>query len=355
MVEEKGKISSNLKEKLLYKVQGVLSNEFHGEKSRIKQGYDRVNFACPYCGDSSDNQYKKRGNLYWKSLMFHCYNCSKHTSIVNLLKDFKKSLNSVEDVSTVLDYIAENRIDTKPVEYLQIGVFKALSDLAIDRTDLMKSLNLDELKKGTVPYKFVKSRFLLNRHKHFAYSEPKNQLYIFNLTKDEKIIGYQIRNFDKSKSKYVSYTIEKIYSELKRDLPQIQGMEKVNTLSIYYNIMIVDLSRTFTIFEGPTDALLYPRNSIALCGINKNSHMFDEIPSARYMFDNDAIGRRTMESKLKRKKSVFMWKKFIKENKLDRNIKDFNDLIKFCYFDKNSAYKKLDKYFSTSPYDILNI
>lgn len=119
--------------------------------------------------------------------------------------------------------------------------------------------------------------------------------------------------------------------------------------------MIVDLSRTFTIFEGPTDALLYPRNSIALCGINKNSHMFDEIPSARYMFDNDAIGRRTMESKLKRKKSVFMWKKFIKENKLDRNIKDFNDLIKFCYFDKNSAYKKLDKYFSTSPYDILNI
>ena len=41
--------------------------------------------------------------------------------------------------------------------------------------------------------------------------------------------------------------------------------------------MLVDLSRNFTIFEGPTDALLFPNNSIALSGINKNSDMFDDI------------------------------------------------------------------------------
>ena len=119
--------------------------------------------------------------------------------------------------------------------------------------------------------------------------------------------------------------------------------------------MLVDLSRNFTIFEGPTDALLYPKNSIALSGINKNSEMFDEIATARYFFDNDAIGRKTMEQKLKRKKTVFMWKKFLKEHKITAQIKDFNDLIRHCYFDKNPAYKNLDKYFTTSPYDIINI
>ena len=108
-MDGKTNISTDLKDKLLGKLQYVLSNEFHGEKSRIKLGYDRINFACPYCGDSSDNQYKKRGNIYWKSLMFHCYNCSKHTSVINLLKDFNNSLKSVDDVSTVLDYISQNK------------------------------------------------------------------------------------------------------------------------------------------------------------------------------------------------------------------------------------------------------
>jgi hypothetical protein len=145
-----------------------------------------------------------------------------------------------------------------------------------------------------------------------------------------------------------------MYNELDRDFNINSGSEKMNTLSLYYNIMKVDLSKTFTIFEGPTDALLFPHNSIALSGINKNSDMFDDMTTARYFFDNDVIGRKTMEQKLKRKKSVFMWKKFLKENKIE-DCKDFNDLIRFCYFHKNNAYKNLDKYFTTSPYDLINI
>jgi len=357
MVEEKKKISSELKEKLLTKIQNVLHNEFHGEKTRIKQGYDRCNIACPYCGDSADNVYKKRGNIYWKTLMYHCYNCSKHTNVVSFLKDFKSGLNNANEVGTVLDFISQNKVEVKSAEYLEIGVFKTLNDLSISTKEFAKTLSLSKLKPNTVPYKFVKARFLLQRSNHFLYSEKTNQLYILNLTKNDKVIGYQIRNFEKDRAKYVSYTLEKMYSELGKEIPSKykDGMEKANSLSIYFNVMIVDLSRTFTIFEGPTDALLYPSNSLALSGINKNSDMFDEIPNARYMFDNDAIGRRTMEAKLKKKKQVFMWKKFIKDYKLNKRIKDFNDLIRECYFNKNSAYKNMDKYFTTSPYDILNI
>ena len=94
MVEEKKNISSELKDKILNKLQNILHNEFHGEKARIKQGYDRINCACPYCGDSADNVYKKRGNVYWKTLMYHCYNCGKHTNVISLLKDFKSGLNN---------------------------------------------------------------------------------------------------------------------------------------------------------------------------------------------------------------------------------------------------------------------
>ena len=355
MVEEKKNISSELKEKILTKLQHILHNEFHGEKARIKQGYDRINCACPYCGDSADNVYKKRGNVYWKTLMYHCYNCGKHTNVISLLKDFKSGLNNANEVGTVLDFISQNRVEIKTTEYLEIGVFKSLSDLSIDKKEFAKILQLSELKPNTVAHKFVRSRFLLQRAKHFLYSEKTNQLYILNLTKDDKIIGYQIRNFEKDRAKYVSYTIEKMYSELGKEFPKLANPEKINTLSIYFNVMLVDLSKTFTIFEGPTDALLYPKNSLALSGINKNSEMFDEIPNARYMFDNDPIGRRTMESKLKKKKQVFMWKKFIKDHKLNKRIKDFNDLVRECYFNKNTAYKNMDKYFTTSPYDILNI
>jgi hypothetical protein len=348
-------LTQELKNTIIGRVSNVLQSEFHGEKSRLKQGYDRLNFACPYCGDSTENLRKKRGNIYWKSLMFHCYNCDKHTSVIYLLKDFEQGLSKHEDVSTVLDFISENKVEISSQDYLQIGVFETLEKHAIPKDKIFKAKKLTNLTKGSVGYKFVKGRFLLQRINHFAWSDSDNQLYIFNLTKDDRVIGYQIRNFTPGRTKYVSYTIEKMYKEiLNKDL-KLPGIEKVNTLSIYYNIMTVDLSRNFTIFEGPTDALLYPRNSIALSGINKNSDMFDDINTARYFFDNDSIGRKTMEQKLKRKKTVFMWKKFLKENKITTPIKDFNDLIRHCYFDKNPAYKSLDKYFTTSPYDIINI
>ncbi len=354
-MESKTKISQDLKDNLIRKISNVLSSEFHGEKARLKVGYDRLNFACPYCGDSVDNYRKKRGNVYWKTLMFHCYNCSKHTNVLQLLKDYENGLSNHQEVGTVLDFIAENKVSVETTEYLQLGVFENLNKLSISRKEFIEQKSLKELTKNTVGYKFVKSRFLLKKLYHFAWSDKDNQLYIFNLTKENKIIGYQVRNFSKGRTKYVSYTIEKMYNELKKDFDIKDGVEKMNTLSLYYNIMLVDLSKVLTIFEGPTDALLYPRNSIAVSGINKNSDMFDDMVTARYFFDNDAIGRRTMESKLKRKKTVFMWKKFIKENKAFEDCKDFNDLIKICYFSKNRAYNKLDKYFTNSPYDLINI
>jgi len=212
-------LTQELKNTIIGRVSNVLQSEFHGEKSRLKQGYDRLNFACPYCGDSTENLRKKRGNIYWKSLMFHCYNCDKHTSVIYLLKDFEQGLSKHEDVSTVLDFISENRVEISSQDYLQIGVFETLEKHAIPKEQIFKAKKLTGLTKGSVGYKFVKGRFLLQRINHFAWSDSDNQLYIFNLTKDDKVIGYQIRNFTPGRTKYVSYTIEKMYKEiLQKDL-----------------------------------------------------------------------------------------------------------------------------------------
>jgi len=353
MVKEKN-ITNEVKQNIISKISQLLGSQFNGPKSQIKQGYDRLNFACPYCGDSADNHYKKRGNLYWKTLMYHCYNCSKHTNVVALLKDFEVGLTNKVEVKSVLQFISQNQVVHQSTEYLQIGVFKTLENLSIDRNEFIQKMKLKEIEPNTVGHKFIRSRFLLNKLKHFAWSDSKNQLFIFNLTKSDRIIGYQVRNFDPSKAKYVSFTIEKMYDELGMKF-DVESPAKINTMSLYYNIMIVDLSNTFTVFEGPTDALLYPQNSIALSGINKNSDMFDEFTNVRYFFDNDKIGKQTMIDKLKNRKNVFMWKKFKKDHGITDRLKDFNDLIRYCYFNKSSAFKTLDKYFTSNPYDIRNI
>ena len=57
------------------KIQRILSEYFNGSKSEIRSYKGRLNFACPYCGDSGNSSSKKRGNLYLESLSFHCFNC----------------------------------------------------------------------------------------------------------------------------------------------------------------------------------------------------------------------------------------------------------------------------------------
>ena len=52
-------------------VQKILNKEFANQnKRRFVDYHDRLNFSCPYCGDSHKNQYAKRGNLYFNRLIF---------------------------------------------------------------------------------------------------------------------------------------------------------------------------------------------------------------------------------------------------------------------------------------------
>ena len=94
-------------------------------------------------------------------------------------------------------------------------------------------------------------------------------------------------------------------------------------------------------------------NSIALATAGRSTEEFDEMATVRYMFDNDATGKKKMIEKLKKGRPVFMWSKFLDDFKLDTyNIKDLNDLMKVCYQQKSDAWKQIENYFTSSDLDL---
>jgi hypothetical protein len=352
-------ISSTKKEEIISKVQKVLFDTFEGPKREMRIYLDRLNFACPYCGDSND-PYKKRGNLYWKNLIFHCYNggCSKrHTNLVEFLKDHNQSINTKDDLIFYLDYIRMNQTIVQTKSYMELGVFEKMNEYSIPISDIKEKFSLLEPKENLRIERYLKGRFLHGKLDFFLYDPKEEQLYIFNLTPDlKRTYGWQIRNFKQNRTKYISYNIEKanllIYD--KRIEASDEELVKMNTLSIYFNISLVDFTKTVTIFEGPIDSFLL-KNSIGISGVDKPIEMFDEISTVRYLFDNDKAGRIKMEKQLKKRKSVFMWNKLVRDFKIRENVKDFNDLLGYCWKYKNNAIRELEKYFTENPLDIRSV
>jgi hypothetical protein len=351
-------ISSEQRESLITKIENVLRTNFQGPKSEVRIFRDRVNFACPYCGDSHD-PYKKRANVYWKNLFYHCYNggCQKHTNIVQFLKDFDQSISKKEDLLQYLNTIREHQVTRASKEYLQHSVFSNLVRYAIDINVIREKLNLQKPKENIRIERYLKARFMHTRMNHFLFDPIEEQLYIFNFALDMKsVLGWQIRNFKKGREKYISYNVEKINREILNraiDLPD-EEIIRMNTISLYFGIMQANFERTVTIFEGPIDSMIIS-NSIAIAGADKPTEMFDEIPTIRYLFDNDVVGRRFMEKKIKKKKTVFLWHKFMKDHRIKEKIKDFNDLVEYCWKNKNDAIKNINQYFSSNPLDIRSV
>ena len=352
-------LKESQRENIIKRVQVILHEQHQGARKQLKVNRDRLNFACPYCGDSSD-QYKKRGNIYLKSLQFHCYNggCSKkHTDLVSFFRDFNHQISDKEDLVFYLDYIQSNRIVVPTQDYLEVGVFSNIIKKAIPLDDIKKKFNLQTPSENFYIQQYLKGRYMHKKLDHFMYDPFNEQLYIFNLTPDKlHTVGWQIRNFKSGKAKYVSYNLEKINELVYGKTIDLDNEEliKMNTLSLYFGLMHVNFERPVTVFEGPIDSMLYS-NSLAISGIDKPTQMFDEISTVRYLFDNDRIGRVAMESKLKRRRTVFMWNKLVRDFKIRKPVKDFNELVDYCWKFKNDAIKHIEEYFTENPLDIRSV
>ena len=339
-------------------VKTVLDSNFKNEplKAVIYQAGNRLNFCCPYCGDSRDYK-KKRGNLYLDSLSYKCYNggCGVFKSLTYFMDDFGFSdLLTGDERSEIISIAKENNVRRRVRSTVDHFISENYKDIIISREFLKEKLGLTEC-TGLI------QKYLEDRNQRvdpkFLWDQSRRNLYVLNLTADEKsVIGLQIRNMSRKtgSSKYYTYKLSGIYKKLlKIETPEIiLKAEEVDPVSTVFGFSIVDLDSMITVFEGPMDSFLCP-NSIALCSIN-NPFPF-EVDNKRWLLDGDQVGRDKMRDLLLKGDTVFLWGRFIKENNLpERDKWDLNDVVNYVR-SEGVKIKKLDNYFSNNKWDLLEI
>jgi hypothetical protein len=353
---------NNLLDNIEEKIQRILNKKFNKDsfhKRQIDHYSDRINIACPFCGDSLKDPRKKRFNIYTNSLSCHCFNCNYHSGINSFLKQFDEEL-SMEDKIQVHDIQQSSKKFEKKLSSNQSSfAFQLLDKLAVPKSILFKILNL------TTPYKskecsdYLNSRSInIKQWKYFAYNEKSKELYILNINSNDRVIGMQIRQLDPNskKSRYLTRSLSKIYSDIfKKDLSVLidrllqtmpngekyimeeDGIENIQVnldrLSGLFNIMNVDMNSPLTIVEGPIDSLCLS-NAIALQGATKLNSYFDDLKMVRFLFDNDKVGKEYSLNKIKVNKKIFLWGLYIKKMNIKSKVKDINDIVRLNLFNK---------------------
>jgi predicted RNA-binding Zn-ribbon protein involved in translation (DUF1610 family) len=342
------------KDKLVTLLKPILQKEFNNDyvKQQIRVFSDRINFACPYCGDSVKRSSKKRGNFILKGKhrgYYKCFNCGEFHKIDYFFSDFRTTLDL-----DVINYISSNLGDwssSSEASYdmsilLDVDV---INKYAIDREELKKCFGLIEVKDNTIN-KWLKNRLQFEDIK-FLYSPLKNYLLILNLTPSGKVLGAQKRMFSGG-DKYLTYKLSKLYEEMKKPLEiSPEQLDYLNSLSMMFNICLVNFKRPVTLFEGPLDSFLY-KNSIANTGANKELNI--DVP-VQYWYDSDETGTNKSIEKLNNNETVFLWSKLVTDLQMPYRKKwDLNDAL--IWIRKNNInVPKFNDYFSNDPLDIIDI
>ena len=360
-------------------VQNVLNKEFSNQQKRKSIPYeDRVNFACPYCGDSHRNNHAKRGNLYYNRLIYICFNCDKKTTLDRFCKDFNevldpdKKLEMIEHLNSVMTYsdFEGDFVDAK---------FEDLIDLSeLERVfsqDLTPISDFRPIQVNGGVYKYLCGRGIgPELHKNiyqakYWKNEDEHEWIIAMLNRrGDKVLGMQIRNLKEGKRRmFKIYNYENLleWVNIGKDTKDSDMAELViyNKLSYYFNILNIDFNNRITVFEGYLDSLFFP-NSIGLVGVNTDYRFLENNNlDLQYFFDNDEAGYKKSEEKIKEGFSVFLWKKLFEDivdkKKTDdpyrllhriSKVKDINKLSELV----PNPYSKLNlqNYFSSDILDI---
>ena len=341
--EYKGRILNHLGPLLAKRFPG------HPGKQKPRPHTDRITFACPYCGDSMQSDYKIRGNIILSGKFagyFKCFNCGMFKSVDAFFKDYKVDLQL-----DFVNYLSSTKGDFSKTSYgsYDISILmdpETIEGYAIEREELKNKFNLVEVAESP-RLSWLKYRLQYDEER-FLYNTQYDYIVILNIISKGKILGFQRRNFDKKLEKYNTYNLRRIYKEFgwDREIP-----EEIEALSQIYRISEIDLNRPITVFEGPLDAFLM-RNAVANAGIHKGFPI--DIP-LRYFLDDDIEGRKKAVELIEQGHSVFMWSKFRAEYGLPWRKKwDLNDVLIWAR-ENNVKIPTFDPYFSSDPMDAIDI
>lgn len=339
----------------------VLQKKFNNsEKSRIKIHKDRLNIACPICGDSHQDNSKKRGNIYLGSNIYKCYNCGYFSSLkdfFNKLKGFGLAENvpfEISKLQTTFKSVNGNYGGNAKLSKIYTNLSEILENYGFDVEDLKLALGFEDI-KGTFGERYLKSRLVPESLFHyFLYDKKFNRIVILNKENETcRIIALQFRNFNTKYEKYITYKLSKLYTYLKMDIPTSEDFENLDDISIFFNFLNCNLSNNITVFEGFIDSL-FVQNSFTLSSARNQSPL--EADNVRYLLDYDETGRDAMRKLLKSKRTVFMWEKMIKDCGInwDKNKKlDFNALMMILKEKDKSI--NVNKYFTNNILDFIYV
>jgi len=368
------------REEVVQFIRVVLTKRFHDnfEKQKIDDSNDRkLNFACPICGDSHKKASKKRGNLYFDTEAYKCFNdgCMAYMSLGEFVAKMSRELGIM-----LPSFVAE-------MEYKPIRIKRTekpfLRFMTSDTSELItipevinrfSLVRLDQTENHPNAVSYVKGRnlHLIEDYGDFLYTDNSdNKILIFNFDRRSgKILGFSMRSLDpKAERKYIikSYTdLASIFiqREIDHDL-----VEDANYLNNYFNILNVDFAKPICLTEGQFDSM-FVRNCIATTGVTKARSILPSLGAKaglRILFDKDKGGKDEMMNLIKQGYSVLLWNKILsylkKMCQTDSDliqitsIKDINDLFNFIRarrpnFTIAEFNDWLEHYFSDSPFDI---
>ena len=359
-------------------IQNILNKEFSNQqKRRVDEYADRLNMACPYCGDSSKSVHKKRGNLYFNKLFYICFNCDKKTSLDRLTKDFneaidpQKKLEIIEYLDSVVDY-SDYDTDFNDFKLDDLFDIKDLEEL-FNVKDTTPIFDFKPISDKSGVFKYLTGRGIpkhlhkdIYQAKYSKGDEGFEHVIIFLNRRGDKVLGLQVRNLKEGRRRFfVIYNWESIYKWFHGDDVELDIQKSViyNKLSYFFNILNVNFENTITIFEGFLDSLFYP-NSVGIVGVNTDLRFLENNNlDLQYFFDNDIAGYNKSEEKLLEGGKIFLWKKLFEDivskkksddpHKLLYRISKVKDLNKLNELVPES-FKKLglSDFFSEDLYDL---
>jgi len=339
--------SSELLSKVRSALQEILNTRHsHYEKRTIVPKMGRWNFACPYCGDSSTEMHKKRGNIYTDKFYYKCYNCGKYADLGRFLQDFKQNVLNPEENFFVKEAEANKKKEGSQIDPSYLFDREKLKKVAVDRSLIEEKFKLKRIDKSSIST-YLKKR-LQPRMDLFSWNQEREQLYIFHLIPETNLVlGFQIRNF-KSQPKYMTYRLSRIYEILEK--PITEDLDEIDEISTVFGILEVNLTIPITVFEGPLDSFLY-KNSVATCSANIDFPI--DLSTLRYFYDYDSAGKKASIKKMSEGKPVFLWKKFFKESNIDEPTNKKMDLTDIVVLSarKGITLPRLGHYFSGDKYD----
>lgn len=348
-------------------VQKILNKEFANvQKRRVNDYTDRLNFACPFCGDSHRNNHAKRGNLYFNRLVFICFNCDKKTTFDRMCKQFNeqidpdKKLEMIEHLDSIMTYndYQNEFVDAKFDNLIDIEELETAINLNMTPLSDFKPIQI-----GGGIYKYLIGRGIepdkhkdIYQAKYWKNEDESEWIIVMLNRRGSKLLGMQVRNLKEGKRRmFKIYNYENIleWVNLAKDEPKqvdINELVIYNKLSYYFNILNVDFDNMITVFEGYLDSLFYP-NSIGLVGVNTDFRFLENSGfDLQYFFDNDEAGFKKSEEKLKEGYPIFLWNKLFDDIVTQKKTADpfsllhriskVKDINKLCQLTPD-AFKKL--------------